>query len=80
MKSIWPFSVISEYRKEAQFWKAQYKEAYALAVKLSEYAPKPTCKHCGGHYLEADPAGYYYDAERWDGAPLMCVGSCKKTC
>lgn len=39
---------------------------------------KAICKHCGGTDLEPDPAGYYNDAERDDGAPLLCVGLCKE--
>ena len=75
---MWPFSAIRDARRDAEFWKAQYEEWHALAWKVSQYAPQPTCKNCGGTDLFPDQAGYYRDAERWDGAPLVCVGACKK--
>ena len=39
----------------------------------SEKKPAPRCKWCGSENLFPDHAGYYYDAEREDGAPLFCL-------
>lgn len=34
----------------------------------------PECRRCGKtETLFPDPAGYYVDAERYDGAPLLCT-------
>ena len=53
---------------------AKMAEDYRLAGwAIAEYAPKPTCRICGSTDLVPDPAGYYYHARRWDGAPLCCL-------
>jgi hypothetical protein len=44
-----------------------------LTEALQLMAPDPKCNVCGGDNLQADPAGYYWHAERWDGAPLLCL-------
>lgn len=43
-----------------------------IAAFLQKYVPEPRCHHCGGTRLSADPGGYYFDAEDWRGAPLIC--------
>jgi hypothetical protein len=40
---------------------------------LDLLTPEPVCSTCGGKHLAADPAGYYWDAEDWRGAPLLCL-------
>lgn len=48
-------------------------EAERIRSVLFELCPKPRCKRCGGFNLDADPAGYYCDAEDHTGAALMCL-------
>lgn len=43
---------------------------------LFQLSPPPRCRNCGGSNLDADPAGYYRDAEDHRGAPLLCL-SCR---
>jgi hypothetical protein len=40
---------------------------------LKAITPQPVCRKCGSKNLDADPSGYYWHAERWDGAPLLCL-------
>lgn len=40
---------------------------------LFQLSPRPQCQRCGSFNVEADPAGYYCDAEDHLGAPLMCL-------
>lgn len=64
-------------RAEAAFWKEQFEEWHRIAWDVSRYAPKPTCSCCGSENLCEDPAGYYSDARRFDGASLLCL-DCRK--
>lgn len=40
---------------------------------MKTLAPEPACRKCGSKHLAPDPSGYYWDAVRWDGAPLLCL-------
>ena len=71
-KQMWPFSAIRKAEESAEFWRGAFKEWYAIARRLSVYAPAPVCRKCGSTELFPDPGGYYCDSERWDGAPLLC--------
>jgi hypothetical protein len=44
-----------------------------VAEILERMTPPPVCRKCGSKNLAADPSGYYWHAERWDGAPLLCL-------
>lgn len=44
-----------------------------ITAILHKITPPPRCRRCGGTNLAADPAGYYWDAKRYDGAPLLCL-------
>jgi hypothetical protein len=48
-------------------------ERDAIYSFLATIVPEPRCKWCGGTNLDADPAGYYYHAEDFRGAPLLCL-------
>lgn len=48
-------------------------EQAELAYFMQELAGTPACKVCGSTNLSPDPAGYYEHAERWDGAPFLCL-------
>lgn len=39
---------------------------------MMELATESRCETCGGTDLEDDPSGYYCNATRCDGAPLLC--------
>jgi hypothetical protein len=56
-----------------EFWAGRAGEWQGHAFHLAQYAPKPTCRLCGSDQLVEDPAGYYWHAERFDGAPLCCL-------
>src|ERR1700744_1299467 len=40
---------------------------------LFELTPEARCRRCNSPNLDADPAGYYCDAEDACGAPLLCL-------
>ena len=69
---MWLFSKIKQLEQQAAYWETLYDEWHDIAQRLSQYAPAPTCQSCDGSELIEDPAGYYWHAERWDGAPLLC--------
>jgi hypothetical protein len=75
---MWPLNKIKKLEQSESYWKQQADRWERCAKRLSQYAPPPKCKRCGGDRLDADPAGYYEDAHRWDGAPLMCL-DCPET-
>lgn len=76
--NIWPWKVIRKLRCESEYWHDCYVKMAGQVRHLEQYAPRPKCKHCGGSNLDADPAGYYCDADTWDGAPLLCVDCANK--
>jgi hypothetical protein len=44
-----------------------------IDAAMRELAPEPRCRICGSVNVAEDPAGYYCHAERYDGAPLLCL-------
>lgn len=55
-----------------RFLKGNIPEKDAVELILKELTGTPRCRKCGSTELAPDPAGYYEDAVRWDGAPLLC--------
>jgi hypothetical protein len=64
-------------QKDIDFWRERSKEFEKIAEAMARQLPPPTCKVCGSADLYPDPSGYYWDAVRWDGAPLLCLGECR---
>lgn len=71
--SFWPFTKLQYYKRWAKNSQFDAEEWERIARKISKYAPPPRCKRCDSANLFPDQAGYYRDAERWDGAPYLCL-------
>ncbi len=67
-----PFHDYGNYREIRVRYLSELEQERVRSV-LFELSPKPQCKRCGSFNLEADPAGYYCDAEDHTGAPLLCL-------
>lgn len=67
-----PYHDYSNYR-EVRERRLSELESERIRKILFELVPVPRCRRCNSPNLEADPAGYYCDAEDATGAPLMCL-------